>query len=406
MAATAAEIRRQNVFDVMRSIHNSSKATRKSTANETGLSVATVSSVVGELQARGIVHEASLSRPFTGRPSSQLELAPDHGFFLGVDIAETYIHVEAYDSALVSVSSREMPLDPERRDPAAVIDAVSGIVLAAIASLGDGPVLGIGVSAPGQIDPAGGTSVFAPNWNWYSVPLLDLLRQTIDAPLSLDNPLKLVTVAELWSSAGREVEDFAVLNIGTGVGAGVCIDRQVFRGRSNSAGELGHCVLVAGGRDCRCGSHGCIEAYTGAPGIIRTVHERAPHLLDAALSQSEAIEAFAAALRAERPEAIDALREVALHVGVAMATLINLFNPGRIVLSGWVVQTLGVALLEATLPFVERHALAVPFAGISFGIQNIDGNAVSLGAAYSAVEAYLDSTSRAITLHPSTAQHG
>jgi predicted NBD/HSP70 family sugar kinase len=406
MAATAAEIRRQNVFDVMRSVHNAAKATRKSIANETGLSVATVSSVIAELQARGIVRETTLSRQYTGRPSSQLALNPDHGVFLGVDIAETYVHVEAYDSALTSLSSTEVPLDPERRDPATVIGAVSEVILSEIAGLGNSQVLGIGVSAPGQIDPAGGTSVFAPNWNWHRVPLLESLRETIQSPLSLDNPLKLLTVAELWSSSGREVEDFAVINIGTGVGAGICIDRQVFRGRSNSAGELGHCVLVAGGRDCRCGSRGCIEAYTGAPGMIQTVRDHAPHLLGPSLSQAEAVAAFAAAIKAGDRSALETLDIVARHLGMAISTLINLLNPGHVVLSGWVTRCLGPALMDAALPYVRKHALAVPFTGTTFAVQKIDGNAVSLGAAYAAVEAYLDSTNKATALFPPTPKHG
>lgn len=396
MPATAAQIRRQNVFDVLRAIHIDERATRKSVAQETGLSLATVSSVVADLQARGIVRESALRRQATGRPMAQLGLDPAHGAFVGVDIAETYVHVETYDAALTSLTSAQAELDPDHRDPESVIAAVTAVVLDQIAEL-PGPPLGIGVSAPGQIDPAGGTSVFAPNWNWHNVPLLDMLRRRLDVPLSLDNPLKLLSVAELWSSNSREFVDFAVVNLGTGVGVGICVDRQVFRGRNNSAGEWGHCVMVADGRACRCGSHGCIEAYTGAPGIIQTIRETAPQLLPVrSTSQSEALTIFAEGIRAGDVPSLLALDAVGHHLGIAVASLVNLLNPDHILLGGWVTDLLGQPLLEATLPHLRHHALAVPLRSTTFAVQHIPGNAVSLGAAYAAMEAYLDSTSRSL----------
>jgi predicted NBD/HSP70 family sugar kinase len=137
-------------------------------------------------------------------------------------------------------------------------------------------VLGVGISVPGLVEPSGGVSVFAPNWGWHDVPLMQMLRARIDLPLYLDNPLKAIAVAELWFGAGRGVENLVSLNIGTGVGAGVVIDGELYRGTTNSAGEWGHTSIVLDGRACRCGNQGCLEAYVGAPGIIRLLQELAP----------------------------------------------------------------------------------------------------------------------------------
>lgn len=394
MSGTAAEIRRQNVFDVLRTVHAESNASRKGVAGRTGLSTATVSSVVTELQHKGLVTETPVRRQVAGRPAAELSLNPEHGVFVGVDIAETYVHAEAYDAALGSLRSVEVELDPAAMDPSAVIAAVSETVSRLVHTVGSEAIRGVGLSAPGQVDRAGGTSIFAPNWNWRGVPLLDALHETIPFPLSLDNPLKLLTVAELWSERSIGSGDFAVLNLGTGIGAGLCIDRQVFRGRTNSAGELGHCLLVPGGRSCRCGSRGCIEAYVGAPGMIATISETYPELLaGGGTTQKAGLSQFADAVRAEEPRALLALSSIAQSLGVAIATLINLFNPGRVVLGGWVSTLMGDILLESALPFVREYALEVPFDATTFGTQVISGNPVSLGAAYAALESYLDTSS-------------
>ena len=394
MLKSAAEIRRANTFDVIRAIHALPSLTRKDIAADIDLSFATISSIVSNLIAHDVVHETGTKRQATGRPTAQLALNGEHGLLLGVDIAETYVHVETFDSSLTSLSSTELPLDPHQNGAKSVTRQVREAIEQELArgESSSRRILGVGVSAPGQVDSVGGTSVFAPNWDWHNVPLLSLLRNVVDAPLTLDNPLKAMATAELWSGSGRNFDDFAVLNIGTGVGAGIAIGGQVFRGRTNSAGEWGHTVLVAGGRACRCGSTGCVEAYIGAPGIMQTLREIDPASpLRHGSDQTATIKSIRSGLEQGDETAAQVLERTAYFLGIAMSNLVNMLNPELVVLSGWVVKTLGEDLLTAARPHISAHILATPAMAVKFEIQQIGGNAVSLGAATGALENYLDS---------------
>lgn len=395
MPTSTAEIRRRNVFNIIRAIHASDAPTRKWVATETGLSVATVSNVVASLVKRGLITEVAHTRQAVGRPTAELALNGSHGLLLGIDIAETYVHVETFDSALAPISSTELTLDSHRNEASAVTRRVRDAIAQEVSTYPAGapPLLGVGVSAPGQVDSVGGTSVYAPNWDWRNVPLLALLKDLVDAPLSLDNPLKSVTIAELWSGYGRMVDDFIVLNLGTGVGAGIAFDRQVFRGRTNSAGEWGHSVIVAGGRACRCGSLGCVEAYVGAPGIMQTIRELDPASpLLRGDDQTSTLAELRAAADHQDPAALEVIERTGYYLGIAMGSLINILNPQLVVLGGWVTRILGDRLLTAALAHIGTHSLPTPLAATKFEVQNLAGNPVSLGAASLALEKYLDST--------------
>jgi len=395
MARTAAEIRRSNVFAVIRALHTRhTGASRRELADLTGLSSATVSTICTELMEFGLLAEARLMRAATGRPTAQLIIDPNHGVLIGVDVAETYVHVDSFDASLTMMTSTELEIDVHDRAPELVVRRVREAIRTETARHADRRLLSIGVSIPGQVDQKGGASVFAHNWDWHDVPLLHMLGDAFDAPLYLENPLKAMALAELWSSPERGGQTFVSLNLGTGVGAGVAIEGALLRGRTNSAGEWGHTTLVADGRACRCGSRGCVEAYIGAPGIIKTLRELHP---DSTIlhgdDQTQTIEALAAAARAGDPWALEVLEVVSHQLGVAMASLVNLLNPDAVIVGGWVTQRLGPGLLEGAIPHVRAHALPTPVDAVSFEVASDRANSVSLGVAILALEGYVNSVS-------------
>ncbi|WP_244367341.1 ROK family transcriptional regulator [Micromonospora echinofusca] len=389
---TAADIRRMNSFAVVRAIHANGGASRRELVDITGLSFATVAAICTKLLELGVIAEVARKRAPAGRPTATLSLNPEHGFLLGVDIAETYVHVEAFDAALEPISSTQYDIDTHERSPDQVVERVKSAIAAERARHQGRALLGVGVSAPGQVDQVGGTSVFAPNWDWHDVPLRDMLADSVDAPLFLDNPLKSLAIAEMWAHPERRGQDFVVLNLGTGVGAGIAIGGRVVRGRMNSAGEWGHMVIVADGRACRCGSRGCVEAYVGAPGILQTLREAYP---DSPLlhgdDQTATIAALAAAADDGDPAALDVIERTSHYLGIATASIVNLLNPDIVLLGSWVAELLGKHLLDRARTHLQAHALAVPMAAVAFELQHPRGNSVSLGSATFALEGYLDS---------------
>ncbi len=399
MVRTAAEIRRVNVFSVMRVLRvRPEGVSRQELAEATGLSLATVSTVCSELSELGMLAEVGLVRARVGRPTAQLTLSPGRGYVLGVDIAETYVRVDTFDSALELRSSTELPIDVHDRAPELVVEHVRESLLVELAKYPADQVLGVGVSAPGQVDQDGGTSVFAHNWDWRGVPLLDMLREAVAVPLYLDNPLKATALAELWTSPERVTQNFITLNLGTGVGAGIALEGTLLRGRTNSAGEWGHTTLVADGRTCRCGSRGCVEAYLGAPGIIQTLREiNSESRLLLGDAQTQTIDAIAAGLSTGDPEAEKVLEIVGHQLGVAIASLVNIINPDTVIVAGWVSQHLGQQLLDRALPHFRTHALPTPAAAVSFEPIGAAGNTVTLGVAILALEGYVVAASEAGT---------
>jgi predicted NBD/HSP70 family sugar kinase len=389
---TSRDIRIGHRFELLRLVVAGGAVSRQELAQRSGLSMATVSNLTGELLAAGLLRETGFQESGGGRPRALLAADPGGGVLAGVDVAETYVHVELFDTALTSLVRHEDALHPEENRPEQVVArVVAGLESAlAMAGVDRARLTGAGISVPGQVDQGGGVSVFAPNWDWHDVPLRGLLQTRLDLPLYLDNPLRAAVVAELWFGAGRGCEDIAVLTLGTGVGAGLAIGGSLYRGATNSAGEWGHTNLVPGGRPCRCGARGCLESYVGAPGIMQTLGELAPgspmlHLDD----QTATVDALARGLADADPDALATVAATAEHLGLAVADLVNLINPEVVVLGSWVASRLGEPLLGGAREAAARQALHRPMTAARIVCSCLPGNPVSLGAATFALEGLL-----------------
>jgi predicted NBD/HSP70 family sugar kinase len=388
MRRSSRDIRLANRFDVLRQIVASTAVSRQEIVVATGLSLATVSTLVGELLDLGLLEEVGYEDSGGGRPRGLIAVTARGGVLVGVDVAETYVHVELFNPKLAPLARAEARLPPDENRPEQLVrHIVAGV--RTVLRQATGQVLGVGVSVPGQVEQDGG-ALFAPYWDWHDVPMRRLLGEQLHLPLYLDNPLRASTVAELWFGAGRGRRDVVVLTLGTGVGAGLALGGSLYRGATNSAGEWGHTTLVMDGRPCRCGSRGCVETYVGAPGIMQHLRDLAPDspLLRAG-DQTGTIGAMARALGTGDPVAAKVLTETSRYLGVAVADLVNLVNPQVIVLSGWVATTLGQPLLDEVRTVVERRALRRSVTCTEIVLCTIPSNPVSLGAATLALEGFL-----------------
>ncbi|MGH3166985.1 MAG: ROK family protein [Trebonia sp.] len=379
-----------NRFEVMLSVIAESAVSRQQIAAETGLSLATVATLVGELLGAGVLVDVGFEDT-TGRPRGLVSV-DRAGVLVGVDVAETYVRVDLFDAALKFLGGVEEQVHPEENRPDDVVGHIVSGVRAVLehARVPIERVLGAGISVPGQVDRQGGVSVFAPNWDWHDIPLRDLLAKHLDIRMYLDNPLRAEVVAELWFGARHRREDIIVLNLGTGVGAGLAFRGALHRGATNSAGEWGHTTLAMDGRPCHCGGRGCVETYVGAPGIIQHLRELDPDspMLDVN-DQTATIGALARGIDAGDPVALKVLAETSRYLAAAIANLVNLLNPETIILSSWVAAVLGEPLLGEVRAAVSRHALPRPLSAARIVRSALPGDPVSLGAATLALEGYL-----------------
>ncbi|WP_330253487.1 ROK family protein [Nocardia sp. NBC_00565] len=386
---TARDIRRRNRFYVLQAVYAAEGHTsRQEIARATGLSFATVGNMIAELLDVGVLAELGYDAPGVGRPRAQLAINPERGMLVGVDIAETSIHFDLFDLAMTVLRSVEIPVDPQATQP----DDVTELIVRGVRELtGEDAerVLGVGLSVPGLVEPEGGVSVFSPYWHWHDVSLKSLLAPRIPHPLYLDNPLKASTAAHLWFGAGRDVDDLIVVTLRAGVGIGVVIDGTLYRGVTNSAGEWGHTNLVLDGRLCRCGRHGCVEAYVSAPGIVQTLRESDPASSLFGVDDAATITAIAAAAAREDATAVEVIEKTGHYLGVAVANLVNLFNPRTMVFGDLVANVLGERLLEVTRRVAAHHAMSDPYAAVTLQLCTLPHNPSSLGAATFALEGFL-----------------
>jgi predicted NBD/HSP70 family sugar kinase len=241
---------------------------------------------------------------------------------------------------------------------------------------------------------------------WDGVPLERLLRETgqiePDLPLYIDNGATTLGQAEMWFGAGRGARDAVIALIGSGVGACVVAGGSPYRGTGRSAGEWGHTTVVVGGRPCRCGARGCLEAYVGAEAVIARYREAAPDDAAAAggASEEDAIGAILTADARGEEAAREVLEETAVYLGVGVANLINLFNPERIALGGWAGLLLGERLLPRVREIAGEYALSHAFATADLRLCQLGPDAVARGAATLPVAGFLAAASAQSTGSP------
>jgi predicted NBD/HSP70 family sugar kinase len=242
-------------------------------------------------------------------------------------------------------------------------------------------VLGVGIGVPGTIEQGSPSQVYAQTIGWDGVPLPDLVRAAgVDLPLYVDNGAKTLGQAEMWFGAGRGTAHAVIALIGSGVGATVITDGGAYRGFRGTAGEWGHTTLVYGGRPCRCGARGCLEAYVGAEGILDRYRQARGGRAVPREGEQEQL-AFLLDATERSTVAARVLDETVGYLGAGIATLVNLFNPERIVLGGWAGLALGSRLLPQIRAATEANALHRAYQQTAIELCTLGQDAIAIGAA-------------------------
>jgi predicted NBD/HSP70 family sugar kinase len=385
---TVRDLRRENRAAVLWSLYFSRPGSRQDLSAATGLSPASVTNVVRELLGDGIVIEVGSEDSDGGRPRVLLDINPDYGYVIGVDIGETRIRVELFNLAMAQRAKAEYPLDPAEHEVDVVVRDIAAGLSAVLTDGGVDPaaVLGVGIGVPGIVEQGPEVLVYGQTYQWNAVPLERLLRAHTDLPLRFENCAKTMGQAELWFGAGRSVGNAAVVLIGSGVGASLISGGSGYQGHTSNAAEWGHTTIVVSGRRCRCGSAGCLEAYVGAEAILDRCGS--PAALSAGDEESMLAALLAVADSSPTTDAV--LAETAEYLGVGIGNLINLFNPERVILGGWAGLLLGGRLLPAIRESAQRHSLRHPFAATSIELGQLGPEAVTFGAATLPMEDFLN----------------
>lgn len=317
-------IREINQALVLGLVRSSTRVSRVEIAKVTGLSPATVSGITARLIEHGLLRESATGESVGGRKPVLLELVATAGYCVGVKVTETEVIAVLTDLAasVVARDRRSLLLS----DPEAVVEVIASSVEDLLPAAKGKPVHGIGVGLAGVIDSHNGVVHHATYSDWRDVPLGRLLEDRLDLPVTVDNDVNALVAIEQWFGAGRDISHFLVISIGRGVGLGMVLNGELYRGAKGGAGEFGHVKIAFPGEQCDCGSSGCLESEVSDQAIARIVSKG----VGREINVGEA----AGLARDGNQVALEAFEDAAEVLGVATANLVNVLDPELIVISG------------------------------------------------------------------------
>jgi predicted NBD/HSP70 family sugar kinase len=386
------DLRKSNRSRALIELYMNGPMTRQEVGTAAGVSPATVSNLVGELLDQGVLVEAGVEDSDGGRPRALLQVNPDYGYVVGVDVGEQGTLVELFDLGMQVLASHTMTLSTASLEPDASVAQVLEGLHKVISDSGvkEESVLGVGVGVPGMVEHGADAVVYAQTVGWEAVPLGRMLRRGTSLPLLVDNGAKTMGQAEKWFGAARQVDNAVIVLLGAGVGTSIITDGELYRGPSSSAGEWGHTTILVNGKTCRCGASGCLEAYIGARAMV-TRYDELRHKPTTSASEDDLVarlEAITSAGAADK-SAARLLQETATYIGAGIADLINLFNPERIVIGGWLGAMLTDRVLSDIIETASKHALRLPYSQVSIVPAELGTDAVALGAATLPISQFL-----------------
>lgn len=294
----------------------------------------------------------------------------DGRHIVGVDLGGTTVNVGVvpFDGGPV-LGMRSVPTEADK-GPKFVVDRIVDLIRDAMrdaqneAGIVEDAFVGIGLGSPGPLDRRTGTVIDTPNLGWRNFPLRDLISNAVGLEAELDNDANAATLGEWWQGAGQGVSTLVGVTLGTGIGGGIVLDGKVFHGISDVAGEVGHMTIDSTGRRCKCGNYGCLEAYASGPAIaaraVEGLQSGEPSLLPSMVRGELAritAETVYEAIVAGDDYAKEVMRDTAKFLGTGIANLINILNPGMVVISGGVTRA-GDRLLEPLKKEVRRRAFS------------------------------------------------
>ncbi|MFL6055185.1 MAG: ROK family transcriptional regulator [Actinoallomurus sp.] len=351
-----SSLREANQRRVIQAVRDAGAPIQADIARSTGLSRATVSNIVRELSAGGMLVTTPTSAG--GRRARAVSLARTAGMAVGVDFGHSHLRVAIGNLAREVVAEQAMPLDvgASAADGLAAAERLMDGLLANVGATRT-DVLGIGLGVPGPIDAASGTlgsSTILPGWA--GIEAAEAARRRFGRPVHVDNDANLGALAEVTWGAARGQTDAAYIKIGSGVGAGIVIGGRVYHGPGGTAGEIGHITLNEDGPMCRCGNRGCLETYAGGRYLAELLRPTHGDGLTTARIVELALSGDAPCRRA--------VGDAGRYAGAGVASLCNLLNPRLVVVGGDLARA-GNLLLEPMLEAVRRSAVSSAAALVS-----------------------------------------
>ena len=290
---------------------------RSDIAQRVQLTRASVTIITEELINDGLVYEAEMVRNGRGRSPVLLMINAEGARFGGINIKREYIEVGIVNLVGDTLMQQVLPYDGS--SPQQMLQKVCEVLRPYV-----GELEGIGVCAPGPLDHQKGTLLNPPNFNaWHGLPVLSLIGQQLGKPMRLDNVANALALEEKYFGKLRDIPNFALLLVDSGIGLGIMLNDSLLRGANGLGIELGHTTVEINGLPCACGNIGCLEKYASMPALLENSRFDSWHSLIDQVDRS--------------PQAMALLDREVKYLSVSLINVINLLDIEKVILKGDVV---------------------------------------------------------------------
>jgi glucokinase-like ROK family protein len=377
---------------------------RTDLAEEMGLTRAAVTLIVNDLLENGVILEAESRSIPNGRPPIVLEINPKRGLVAAVDMGATHVSIAIADFSAKIADEISLPFDI-KKGPQACLSEVQHILQELLDQYGISisEIMSVGVGVPGPVIKDAGMVMsppIMPGWDRY--PIRATLEKAWGCPVSLNNDAELGALGEWAYGAGRGEKNLAFIKVGSGIGAGLIINQQIYGGTTGSAGEIGHITIDENGPLCSCGNHGCMEAFAGGNAIALQAKKlvesgKRTLLSNTPLEKLTAKEVAESARRGDLPSQ-EIIMRAGIFIGIAIAGLVNLFNPSAVIIGGGIAQA-GDLLTTSIRQAVRERSLHASEQSVHITTAMLGQRSSLIGATVQAINiAIHDATERKNTV--------
>jgi len=378
-------INRSIVFDL---IKDKGPLSRADVSEATNLRRSTVSEIVRYLLKKNLVKETGLGSSGVGRRGILLELNPTAYYVVGLELGTLNTIAAVVDLEGKIVERIEHPTyhEQSKNDVIARVKAlIHKVVSASNVNLQE--IIGIGLAVPGLVDSKRGIMLITPNFGWKDTPLKKIIEEEFQIAVFIDNNANAMALSEAQFGVGRRVNNFICVNVGMGIGSGVIINGEIYRGETECTGEIGHTTVDYNGPKCSCGNNGCLEVMAAGPAIakrtVKAIQEGRKTVITELIKDN--LNRITAAIVGQAANQGDRLAQEIMektgeYLGTGVANIINLFNPQMVIIGGGVAQA-GNLILDPLKRTMKKRAFSVPAKTVKIVTASLGRDCTVIGAA-------------------------
>ena len=382
---------------ILNIVRDNSPVSRKQISKLSKLSIATTKRLIEELLRDNLIIEVGQTNNTRGRKASLLQLNEEYCCSIGVNIIPDALEIAALSfTGSVIYEKTIKGVKPDRGAILPLLEEELRLVLKSTKSTYNGHLLGIGIGIAGLVDINRGTVLFTPNMTgWEDVKLGPLVSDRFGTDVFVDDSVRCMAISEKRYGVARELSNFLYIYIGKGVGSGVLLDGRIYRGAHGVAGEFGHITIKQNGNLCNCGNRGCLEAHVSESRIVeyvqRNISSNVHSSLSGILHGKNSITLMDILHHADEGDKLANLtiNNVSENIGMGIANLVNVFDPGVIILGGEVIDTFGENMMDNIIRVVKLKAINTIASQTSIIAAGVESYSASRGAATLLIEKYL-----------------